>query len=823
MKLLLHQTPLTAAGLILALAPLAPAQVGDVFCVGEVCPCGNLDLTAGCGSLGLDGDPSTGVALTGASGSANVAADDLVVSMAGVAPGQFAVLLVSASTQDSPFGDGRLCLGSAGGGRLAPTAASAGGNVSYERIVSSVAAGGLGPAAPGATLYFQGLYRDPGGPCGSSFNLTSALAVTFEEGPIEAELAAVALDEAPWVDRVQAFNEGDAIHLGLDPRRSPQLLGASVEVYLVEARDAAGWDADPQLVDARGAATPYTVTGLDLETNVVAIDAGTLPGPDPTSTAMGRGYDVVVDVDLDGQLSPGDLIDGRGDGAGLTVFRDIEKPGPYGVTEVLWSGGGSFEGQDIYFPDVVASLPSVPLVVVSHGNGHNYQWYDHIGFHLASYGYVVMSHQNNTQPGPQAASLTTLANVDLFLGNLDVIAGGALQGKVDASRMAWFGHSRGGEGVVRAYDRMVDGNYVPQNFVPEDIALISSIAPTNFLGASGADPHGVNYHLWTGSADADVNGGPSQDVIQTYQLLERAEGIHASITLQGVGHGAFHDGGGSNVADGPCLVGRVKTHKLMRGVILPLVRHFVEEEEGARDWLWRSWDTLQPIGAPSVQTECFVNAFEFDGEPGTVVLEDFQTEPDTGTSSRGTEVTFDVLELVEGLLDDADSSFGWLSTDPMNGMTRAGTGDDTRGVVFEWDSPSFYRVALPDGERNLAAGTPRYLSFRVCQATRHPLTVAALEPLGFDVVLEDSSGREARIAVDAYGHGVNEPYQRVGAGSGAGWHNEFETFRLRLDDFESAEPELALHDIVAVRFDFATSPGSSPVGRIGLDDLCLAP
>ena len=47
---------------------------------------------------------------------------------------------------------------------------------------------------------------------------------------------------------------------------------------------------------------------------------------------------------------------------------------------------------------------------MSHGNGHNYQWYDHIGRHLASYGYVVMSHENNTGPGSDAASTVYVRN-----------------------------------------------------------------------------------------------------------------------------------------------------------------------------------------------------------------------------------------------------------------------------------------------------------------------------------------------------------------------------------------------------------------------------
>jgi hypothetical protein len=32
---------------------------------------------------------------------------------------------------------------------------------------------------PGQTRYFQGWYRNPGGPCGTGFNLTNGLGITF--------------------------------------------------------------------------------------------------------------------------------------------------------------------------------------------------------------------------------------------------------------------------------------------------------------------------------------------------------------------------------------------------------------------------------------------------------------------------------------------------------------------------------------------------------------------------------------------------------------------------------------------------------------------
>ena len=40
--------------------------------------------------------------------------------------------------------------------------------------------GANGGIDPGATWYFQAWYRNPGGPCGTNFNLSNGLRVTFE-------------------------------------------------------------------------------------------------------------------------------------------------------------------------------------------------------------------------------------------------------------------------------------------------------------------------------------------------------------------------------------------------------------------------------------------------------------------------------------------------------------------------------------------------------------------------------------------------------------------------------------------------------------------
>jgi hypothetical protein len=796
------------------------AQIGTPYCQGSSCPCGNDDHTAGCGNHGLDGDPATGARLEVGSGSADVFLDDLELVVSGVQPGQRGLIFMGGAALDLPFGDGRRCVGSGGVGvyRFPVRVANAGGTYREVAPVHTSRVFDGGAIVAGVTWYFQGWYRDPAGPCGTSFNSTNGLPVTFTPpgtgGPIETQLAGNPLRAYPRFEFVRSFHQGSTVQLALDPALFPFTIGATADVYVVAAKTKSEWDGDPTLVDVSGAPRTTLFPGTDLPSNTIVVDSGALNGT--VGAKVGVGYDLILDFDQDGVLGAGDFIDGYSKQAGFYVVRDTSLPGPYTVVETL-NNGGTWLTQDIYHPSNIASLGEVPLVMISHGNGHDYRWYDHLGYHLASYGYVVASHRNNTMPGIGTASTTTLTNTDYVLGNLGTIVGGVLAGHIDVHRIIWIGHSRGGEGIVRAYDRIVDGTYTPQHYVVDDIRLLSSIAPTDFLGSASANPHGVDYHLWVGTADADVTGGPNNDIAQSYHLLERATNRRLSISLYGAGHGAFHDGGGSLVATGPCTINRLVCHPIMQGYLLPMIRYTVGGDPPSKDFLWRQYERFHPP-AVAIDDPCVVVNLEYKdgGESGNFVIDDYQSEPSVDTSSSGGSVSMTVSNVHEGKLNDNNNTFTWVASDPMNGMTRARNSDFTNGLVFDWNSPSYYELEITPSHRDLRQRG--YLSFRATQCCRHPNTTASLEDLSFSVVLRDGTGRVSSISIGTYRGGIEEPYQRMGDGAGAGWGNEFETIRIRLRDFQAEGRALDLSDVVAVRFKFGYHD-ESPEGRLGLDDI----
>ena len=674
------------------------------------------------------------------------------------------------------------------------------------------------PSFVGASVYAVAAAVDAADPNGLDF--TPGTTLTF--GPsvdfVKAELACNPLASRPFAEFVRAWNTGSAVHVAVDPQVQPGLAGQTADLYVVDSKTTAQWDQDTSLVDvSTGGAETVTFSAAGLAANTFLVDSGSLAPA--TGTSIGRGYDVVVDLDQDGQLSSGDLVDGYGDNAGLYVVRDLTQPGPYAVTELLYSGG-TWLGQDIYYPSNIASLDKRPIVIISHGNGHNYQWYDHLGYHLASWGYVVMSHTNNTGPGIESASTTTLDNTNHFIREQDVIGGGVLFGKLDKNNITWIGHSRGGEGVARAYDRIFDGTYSPPSYKLSDIKLVSSIAPTDFLGTASANPHGVPYHLWVGGSDADVNGCANNDIAQSFHLHDRAENQRQSISLHGVGHGDFHDGGGSSVASGPCKVGRPQTHEIMKGYVLPLIQYHVQGNYAAKDFLTRQYESFHPIGAP-VADPCVVADLMFREatESGKYVVDDFQTGAGVGLASSGANVTTDLVGLAEGRLDDSNGNFTHSTTDAFNGFTMGAASDSTRGLSLEAVADRHLTYEIPVADRDWTGYVD--LSFRAAQRTRHPNTVAALGDDAFEVELEDGAGTTSVLRIDAFGGGVEEPYQRTGCGTGsAGWANEFETVRLPLRGFTVDDPSFDLGDVAKLVFRFGPSHGSPQIA-LGLDDIEL--
>lgn len=157
-----------------------PTTVGTIVCLGDgtgtPCPCANESATdTGEGCMNSTG---RGALLT-ASGSESVTTDDLLLQVEGLPASTFALLFIASDYgpyYSSGFmnGDGLTCLG-VPAVRAAIVQADSAGVLQFSTGLAS--AWGI---QAGASRIFQVGYRDGGSPCGAGFNISNALAVSFQ-------------------------------------------------------------------------------------------------------------------------------------------------------------------------------------------------------------------------------------------------------------------------------------------------------------------------------------------------------------------------------------------------------------------------------------------------------------------------------------------------------------------------------------------------------------------------------------------------------------------------------------------------------------------
>jgi len=362
----------------------------------------------------------------------------------------------------------------------------------------------------------------------------------------------------------------------------------------------------------------------------------------------------------------------------------------------------------------------------------------------------------------------------------------------------------------------VTGSYDPVNYLLEDIVLVSSIAPTDF--GVRARPGGVDYHMIYGSSDGDVQGRPGSGS-KPFAIYERAMGVKQLTYIHGADHNDFNCCGFNDFRGPPGTeIGRPEAQQVAKADWLALLQRTVRGNEPALDVMRRQWESL---ALPGVRATTVVDKeYQPGPDAGSMVIDDFQSQPSPAVASSGASVLATVSGTFEGLLRDTDGVLTSTSGDPMNGMTRVrpGSADDPRGVVFGWTGPAFFEYTLTPALRD-ASGMD-LLSFRAAQITRHPSTIAELADLSFTVTLVDRAGVSASIDFGVYGGGAEEPYQRTGEGTGAGWASEFETIEIPLADFlrDGGGPDLS--DLDRVRLEFGPGFGADE-GRIAIDDVAF--
>lgn len=644
--------------------------------------------------------------------------------------------------------------------------------------------------------------------------LSLALITVGASAQTAVEMAGKPASQFPHFRRVQNFNSDEPVRMAIDGALYPAIDNVTAAVYVVNDRSASEWSLDATLTDvSAGGAQSFTFANDSIQQNVFQLAAaGELIAYNPPG--IGVGYDIVIDVDGDGLLSSADFIDGA-EGPGFYVIHDLTQPGAFAVTTQDWTAD-TLLAKRIWYPTTIANSDSLPLIVISHGWTYNYTMYDYIGAHLASYGYIVMSHRNDVgngdSAGTQSASLSLIAALDHLLANQDTLLGGVLNGKIDHHHMGWMGHSTGGESPVRAYTRLHDGTNSSAYFTWQDVQYINSMCPVSWFPSGVVNPYGVNYHQFIAGADADVSGMPINHYTQPMTIFERGTGNKHVIYVHGAGHGVFNTDSlaAQQWVDGPDLITRAQLYPIVKSYLIAMTELYCKGNEAGKEFFTRSYSEYRPMntdGAVIVTNE-YRDAQNVDKR----VLDDFETNASVQLASSGASVSTDLVGPTQVLMSDLNNTFAYTPAQPSNGMTRARFTDAPHCLVLKWDSAGSLAYVIPAALEDFSSY--EFLSFRACQMTRHPFNVALDSSINFYVSLVDAGADSASIMIGDYGP-IVQTYQRDG-----GWQNEFCTVRIRLADFMVNGSQVDLNTIQRLRFSFG-EPGTSDRGALGIDDIEL--
>ena len=360
----------------------------------------------------------------------------------------------------------------------------------------------------------------------------------------------------------------------------------------------------------------------------------------------------------------------------------------------------------VWYPDGAGPFP---LVLIVHGNHDMKKYsdpgYAYLGELLASRGYILVSVDENFLNGDLRDEndargwmlLQHLADWKQWSGD----SASVFYRKVDMSRIALMGHSRGGEAVAvaAAFNRLThypDDARVTFDF-NFDIRTLVAIAPVDGQYRPAGHPtplENVNYFVLHGSHDSDV---------QTFMGVRQLDRVHftgggpwvkAGLYVYRANHGQFNTVWGDNdVGPSGWLLAKhlLLSGEAQRQVAKVMISGFLDLTLRDRREYLPMFRDHRAAGAWLPAT-IYLSRFE---APGVRVLADFEEDIDVTTgSSKGVRISG------VGLATWKEVSLSMRSRgqQPFNnnvvmlGWTASPTGRPAAPPL----APGSYRLSLPD-------------------------------------------------------------------------------------------------------------------------------
>jgi dienelactone hydrolase len=280
--------------------------------------------------------------------------------------------------------------------------------------------------------------------------------------------------------------------------------------------------------------------------------------------------------------------------SGTPIPTALDEPGGFSVktyNSFLKNQEGRYS-TTIYYP---MDTGVHPAVVFSPGLGAYGQWYQWIGKHLASHGFIVLIF---TVPIPIIAD--TIQQEAGFMSGFEFLmreneaSHSDLFGRVDTGKRALMGHSLGGASALAAASKM-------------EVDAIVALAPAPLFDKSLLGAISAPTQIQIGSFDTIVG---EKTAASYYDLLTVTP--KQFLTLNGANHLDFHDVtstaySAGNRADHPATVDTNSTQRLSRRYFTAWLYRFLKDDPNVSHYLFGQ-DAQQDLSARQLAVLKFVQS-----------------------------------------------------------------------------------------------------------------------------------------------------------------------------------------------------------------------
>ena len=481
----------------------------------------------------------------------------------------------------------------------------------------------------------------------------------------------------------------------------------------------------------------------------------------------------------------------------------------------------------VWYPDAEGEFP---LVLVVHGN-HLAEDYSDPGYAylcelLASRGSICVSVDENFINSSFIGDLLGFKDLteenDLrgwlllehlaLWENFSSDADTPFFGKVDLSKIALIGHSRGGEAVAIAaafndLEHYPDNGSIEFNYV-FDIQSVIAIAPVDgqYSPAGEVIPlENINYLVLQGSNDMDVNSFDGYNTFERIEFTGDEFYFKSAVYIQGANHGQFNTVWGDDDIGVPAIWmydrSQLITEDDQTHIASVLISAFIDVTLNENSGYLPLFKNINS-GKTWLPDTAYLNAYA-DSEMEYLLTYEEDIDLSTGSASN---VRIDAHGLKRWKEDRV--------------MTKWGPMTSNSAVYLKWDHASqnaVYEIQLT--EPLSALSLEDQLVFSAAQTSYAPGDGDDPAPADFTIEVVDNSGNRASLLLSTISPLMPEIETQMRKLDFLTDEVEseavFQTYLFGLCDFQDVNPLLDISELTTIRLIFDQTKG----GEIILDNL----